>query len=99
MTILRDIDAFAPANGEWRALDNLLSELWAAGVREGHLRVLFRVFERFPEEDGSGVLWSIVHGIEALDIDYEAALRESLSRQPSHMGGIMLQRLEKSRAV
>ena len=99
MAILRDIDAFAPANGEWRALDDLLAELWAAGVREGHLPVLFRVFERYPEEDGAGVLWSIVHGIEGLAIDYEGALRESLCRQPSFMGKIMLQRLEKSRAA
>ena len=96
--ILRDIEAFAPVNGDWRGLDRLLDELWAAGVREAHLPTLFRVFERYPEEDGSGVLWSIVHGIEALPADYEAPLRASLSRRPSLMAEIMLQRLEKSRA-
>jgi hypothetical protein len=99
MAILRDIDAFVPENGDWRALDSLLGELWAVGVRQGQLATLFRVFERYPEEDGAGVLWSIVHGVEALSFDYESALRESLARQPSFMGRIMLRRLEKSRAV
>lgn len=99
MAILRDIDSFVPADGNWRALDDLLSELWTVGAREGHLPVLFRVFERYPEEDGAGVLWSIVHGVEALPVDYEPALRDSLNRQPSFMGRLMLTRLEKSRAV
>jgi hypothetical protein len=99
MAILRDIDAFAPADGDWRALDALLSELWAVGAREGHLLTLFRVFERYPDDDGAGVLWSIVHGIEAMPVDYESALRQSLQRQASFMGQVMLKRLEMSRAV
>lgn len=99
MAILRDIDTFAPENGNWRALDELLSELWTVGVRAGQVPTLFRVFERYPDEDGAGVLWSIVHGVESLPFDYEEALRDSLARQPSLMGKVMLQRLEKSRAV
>ncbi|HEX4332287.1 MAG TPA: hypothetical protein VH040_09120 [Usitatibacter sp.] len=97
--IVRDIETFAPVDGQWRLFEDLLTELWATGVREEHLPVLFRVFERYPEEDGAGVLWSILHGVEALPFDYEAPLRESVTRQPSHMGQVMLQRLEKSRAV
>ena len=58
---------------------------------------LFGVFERFPDEDGAGVLWSIVHGVEGLDLDYEQPLRDSLARQRSDMGKIMLGRLERSK--
>lgn len=96
--ILRDIDAFRPHDGVWLPLDGLLAELWDAGVTAATLPTLFGVFERFPEDDGAGVLWSIVHGVESLDLDYEQPLRESLVRQPSEMGQIMLARLEKSQA-
>jgi hypothetical protein len=94
--VLKDIEEFSPADGNWRRLDELLDELWSEGVSEGQLPVLLRVFERYPEEDGGGVLWSIVHGIEALPFNYEPFLRQSLARQPSHMGNIMLQRLRKA---
>jgi hypothetical protein len=95
--ILRDIEAFRPTNGVWLPLDDLLAELWDAGVPARALPTLFGVFERFPEDDGSGVLWSIVHGVEGLDLDYEQPLRDSLARQRSDMGKIMLGRLERSK--
>lgn len=95
-TVLRDIQEFSPVDGNWRRLDELLDELWSEGVTEGSLPILFTVFERFPEEDGAGVLWSIVHGVESLPFDYESALRQSLQRKPSFMGKIMLRRLEKA---
>jgi hypothetical protein len=94
--VLKDIEDFAPTAGNWRRLDDLLDELWSEGVKRGQLPILFRVFERFPEEDGDGVLWSIVHGVEALPFDYEPFLRQSVARQSSSMGRIMLQRLEKA---
>jgi hypothetical protein len=95
--VLRDIEEFAPTDGNWRLLDDLLDELWSEGVSEGQLPILFRVFERFPEDDGAGVLWSIVHGVEALPFDYEPFLRQSIARRPSLMGEIMLERLEKAK--
>ncbi|MGD8941041.1 MAG: hypothetical protein PVJ72_16770 [Gammaproteobacteria bacterium] len=96
--ILKDINNFQPTDGEWRGLDDLLSELWEIGVPESSLPILFNIFERFPDEDGAGVLWSIVHGVEALDYDYEKYLKDSLDRKPSFMGNIMLKRLEKANA-
>lgn len=95
--ILRDIERFRPVDGVWLPLDGLLDELWNAGVPAHALPALFGVFERFPDDDGAGVLWSIVHGVEALDFDYEPALRASLARRPSLMGGIMLGRLERAK--
>lgn len=94
--VLKDIEEFSPVDGQWRPLDDLLDELWSQGVNQGQMPILFRVFERFPEEDGAGVLWSIVHGVEALPFSYESFLRESMARRPSHMGEIMLKRLAKA---
>jgi len=97
--ILLEIDRFEPSPaGDWRELDALLSELWQDTVSPACLPVLLRVFERFPQDDGAGVFWSIVHGIESTDLNYEQPLRESLSRQPSALGEVMLFRLEKWKA-
>lgn len=92
--ILRVVESFHPVDGDRRALDTLLGELCSAGVPAHALPALFGVFERFPDDDGSGVPWSIVHGIEALDVDYEQPLRDSLARRRSQMGEVMLGRLE-----
>lgn len=96
-SVLKDIEDFAPVKGNWRHLDDLLDELWSAGVAEGQLPILFRVFERFPEEDGAGVLWSIVHGVEASPFNYEPFLKQSMERRRSLMAQVMLDRLEKAR--
>ena len=95
--ILEDIANFGPTAGSWLPLDNLLNELWLAGEPSvDALPTLFGVFERFPADDGAGVLWSIVHGVEALPYNYEPLLRESYSRVPSEMSKIMLARLANS---
>lgn len=94
--ILRDIESFEPDHGNWLRLDDLVAELWSAGVSPQVLPSLFRVFERYPDEDGAGVFWSIVHGVESLGIEYEKSLYESLGRQPSLIGQIMLDRLVRS---
>lgn len=97
--ILLKIDQFKPSPaGDWRELDTLLAELWQVDVSMACLPILFRVFERFPEGDGAGVFWSIVHGVESTNLNYEIPLRESLLRQPSELGQIMLRRLEKWKA-
>jgi hypothetical protein len=95
--ILHDIESFRPADGVWLPLDDLLAELWDVGVPARALPTLFAVFERFPDDEGAGVLWSIVHGVEGLDLDYEQPLRDSLAREASDMGKIMLGRLERSK--
>jgi hypothetical protein len=96
-SILKDIQDFSPVRDNWRPLDELLDELWSRDIAAGSLPILFGLFERFPDEDGAGVLWSIVHGIESLSLDYEPALRASLARKSSFMGRIMLERLAKAR--
>jgi hypothetical protein len=95
--ILDDIDTFGPVDGNCLRLECLLDELWQSDVPPSALPTLFGVFERFPDDDGQGVLWSIVHGIEARN-DYEQSLCESLTRRPSFMGNVMLKRLRKSQS-
>lgn len=60
------------------------------GNGNGH--ALLRVFERFPDEDGAGVFWSIVHGLEALS-GYEKHLVAAVQRHPTDFTVIMVRRL------
>lgn len=96
--ILEDISAFQPNEDAWLPLEDLLEELWMSGISEEFLPILFGVFERYPEDDGAGVLWSILHGVEGLPFDYEPILKESMSKKPSFMGEIMLKRLSNEQA-
>jgi hypothetical protein len=90
--IAADIDAFQPTSGNWRGLDALLEELWKDGSPQAAIPEMLRVFERFSDDDGAGVFWSIVHGLEALP-GYEAQLLSSVGRVPSDMGVTMVGRL------
>lgn len=95
--ILKDIAQFEPVACMWLPLDDLLNELWLVGQPPiDALPILFGVFERFPEDDGAGVFWSIVHGVEALPYNYEPLLQESHGRTPSEMSKVMLVRLANS---
>jgi hypothetical protein len=55
-------------------------------------RALLGVFERFPEDDGYGIFWSIVHYLEAC-AGYESALIESVTRSPVEFNLLMVNRL------
>lgn len=93
--ILDDIDTYKPVDGDWTDLEDLINELWNTEQAEKGIINLLKVMERFPDEDGDGVLWSIVHGIEEID-NYEQKLLDSLGRQPSHLGVLMIHRIENS---
>lgn len=90
--IARDIATFIPKEDNWLALDSLLVELWQAGHPEQAIPELLGLFERYPEEDGYGVMWSVLHGLESLP-NYEPELLRSLARQPSEFGVRMVGRL------
>ncbi len=93
--IIADIRSFQPADGDWRRLDDLLAELWASGAAGRHVAELLEVLERFPEDDGAGVLWSIVHGVESLP-GYEPELVRSVQRAPSELAVTMIGRLHNA---
>ena len=96
--IIKDIRAFEPSGEEyWLPCDDLLEELWTHKITTETLKILFEVFERYPEDDGAGVLFSIVHGVESLGIPYEEELNASFKRQPSHMAKTMIRRIENAK--
>jgi hypothetical protein len=93
--IITDIAFFQPEKENWIRLSNLLDELWLTGDQDKVITNLFNVFEKYPEHDGSGVLWTLLHGLETLK-GYELELLESLHRQPSLMSVIMIKRILNS---
>jgi hypothetical protein len=90
--IVDDIRCFEPTGGNWLALDRLLAELFQAGVGPLGIDAMLGVFERFPEEDGAGVFWSIVHGLESLP-GYEGEVIKSVRRAPCAFSVLMVGRL------
>jgi hypothetical protein len=93
--LLNKIESFRPKNADWIELDKLIVELINTGSPEKGIVQMLRVFERFPEEDGCGVFWTILHAIEFID-NYNSLLLDSLERQPSEFGIILLKRLLNS---
>jgi len=91
-SVANDIATFVPQDGNWCALDALLAELWQTGHPEQAIPQLLSVFERYPDEDGAGVVWGVLHGLESLP-NYEPELLRSLERQPSEFGVRMVGRL------
>jgi len=94
--ILRDIKSFKPVGGNWLPLDNLFFELWKHPISLKWVEPLLEVFERFPDEDGTGVLWSIIHGVEEIN-GYETILEKSYKNRPCEMKEIMLRRIENAK--
>jgi hypothetical protein len=89
------IDEFQPVDGEWLALDELVEELFQTESPESALGSLFRVFERYPTDDGAGVFWGILHGVESIP-GYESHLAKSIQSNPSEFSVIMVHRLMNS---
>jgi hypothetical protein len=90
--IVADIRSFAPVDGDWRRLDALLDELWRLGSPAEAVPELLGVFERFPEDDGAGVFWAILHGLESLP-GYADEVVRSVQKRPSSFGVLMLNRI------
>ena len=80
---------------ELQQLEASVDQLFASENPKLGIEALLRVFERFPEQDGFGIFWSIVHGLESLS-GYEPLLIESVKRQPSLFGLLMINRLLNS---
>ncbi len=93
--VVGDIDALAPANPDELDLDRLQAltdEYFSLPEAPGHLEVWFRLYERFPESDGHGVFWSILHGIEAQPGCAEFVVA-SVRRRPAGFPVLMVNRL------
>ncbi|MGF1465650.1 MAG: DUF5713 family protein [Sandaracinaceae bacterium] len=78
---------------EWLELDALLDELFREPPTAPLAApVLLGLFERFPDHDGYGVMWTVLHGIESLE-EYEAELVASLRRRSTPFGRLLVQRI------
>ena len=73
-------------------LDGIVSDLSPGRCGPDEIRALLAVFERFPEEDGHGIFWSILHKLEKCR-EYEPALVESVARAPGEFNVLMINRL------
>jgi hypothetical protein len=91
-SIIEQIESFEPGETDWLGLENLLEEFFQSSAPEPGIPVLLGVLERYPDEDGYGVFWSIVHGLESLS-GYERYLVESVRRQPTEFTALMVNRL------
>lgn len=74
-----------------KKLDEIIISAIPDECTEADFQALFALFERFPDSDGFGVFWSIVHLIEACK-GYEPYLLESVHRRPVEFNVLMINR-------
>ena len=75
-----------------KSLEDCLANVFSGCPSQDDKGALLEVFERFPEDDGFGVFWGIVHGLEHVD-DYDQELVTSVRRKPTHFNTLMLNRM------
>src|ERR1700722_10852575 len=92
--IINEVNAITSTDDEkqlWQ-LGYALERFFELPDAANHLEVWFRLFERFPEDDGYESFWSILHAIEAQK-DYEQLVVESVQRKPTRFPVLMLNRM------
>ena len=94
-TLAEAIAEFSPVDGMWLPLETLLEEAFSSSDPKAYYTAIFNLFERFPNEDGAGVFWSALHGMEAVG-EYETDLLRHFRRCPSEMTKVMLVRIRNS---
>jgi hypothetical protein len=92
--LIEAIESFTNPHNEpqLQQLDEALEATHPADCGQAGFRALLNIFERFPEDDGYGIFWSIVHYLEACP-GYESALIESVTRAPVGFNLLMVNRL------
>jgi hypothetical protein len=60
---------------------------------EAGLEIWFRLFERFPDDDGFGVCWSILHMIESYHPVSDRFVVASVQRTPTEFPVMMVNRI------
>ena len=78
--------------GQLKQLDESIAALDASSLGPNDVAQLLGVFERFPNDDGFGVFWQIVHLLERTD-GVESALVDSVQRSPGEFNLLMINRL------
>jgi hypothetical protein len=78
---------FSPEAEGWLPLDRLFEEAFSSPNPSAYYPAIFSVFERYPNDDGAGVFWSALHGMEQVG-NYEKELLSHFRRWPA---ALMLQ--------
>lgn len=86
---------FIPDDGGWLPLERLLEEVFSSPQPTRYYHAIFNLFERFPADDGEGVFWSAVHGMEAVG-NYESLLLQYFRRYPTLMTETLLIRMKNA---
>ncbi len=89
------IREFSPLEGNWLQLERFFEQAFNHSDPTRYYRAIFDLFERFPDDDGAGVFWSALHGMEAVG-GYEELLLQSFRRHPTIMTEAMLYRIRNS---
>jgi hypothetical protein len=89
--IINEVDAITSAHDEdeLSRLGQALERFFELPEAAVNLDIWFRVFERFPEDDGYESFWSILHAIEHQP-NFEVSVIESVRRKPSRFPVLML---------
>lgn len=92
--LVEQVDRFSSPHDEnqLRMLDTTLQQFFSCPEARDHLEVWFRLFERFPEDDGYEMFWTILHAIESQP-NYEPLLVASVRRRPSRFPVTMINRI------
>jgi hypothetical protein len=92
--LTRGLAEFNDPNSEAQLhqLEELLSSVEPSACGQPEFDALLQLYERFPEHDGFGVFWSVLHFLEACS-GYEEALVRSVLREPVEFNLTMVNRL------
>ncbi len=80
--------------GQLNLLEELLKEMSPSNLSSEQYSALFGLYERFSEQDGLGLFWSILHMLEKSS-RYEQYLLVSVQRKPTEFNLRMVARLIK----
>lgn len=94
-TLDAQIREFSPADGYFLPLEAHFEAAFSSSDPSEYYDAIFNLFERFPEDDGAGVFWSALHGMEAVGA-YEEKLLTYFRRHPTLMTRTMLRRILNS---
>jgi hypothetical protein len=89
------IREFTPQQGVWLPLERHFELAFSSPDPKKYYHAIFNLFERYPDNDGAGVFWSALHGMEAVG-GYEELLLQYFRRHPSLMTRTMLRRIMNS---
>lgn len=91
----RQIRNYQPRDGSFVTLETHFEEAFSSVDPRAYYDAIFNLFERFPDDDGNGVFWSAIHGMEHIG-EYEDKLLMYFRRFPSLMTRTMLIRIRNA---